>query len=328
MKFDKWILSFTILLILFIYVLLRYEASSNQIERAIESLSISEDKKVGKKHFILIGQEYDNPYWKSVNKGAKDSAKKYDINIEYVAPLRTSVDEQLKLLEKAVASKVDGIIVQSIDNQKFTPIINQAISKNIPVITIDTDAPDSLRKSYIGTDNYKAGIQLGQTVAQMTNGKGNIGIIIGSETSESQKMRLNGLLNVINQYPNLHVVDRSSSNISKIQASLQAERMLRKYDNINIMVGISALDAIGISNATNNVFDREIQIYGFDGLEETMKGIIDHKIKATIVQKPYDMGYKGVELLYKAIHGEQIVKINHTPTEVITSDNVLQEVRH
>ncbi|WP_146024920.1 substrate-binding domain-containing protein, partial [Pseudomonas sp. FW305-BF6] len=90
--------------------------------------------------------------------------------------------------------------------------------------------------------NYKAGIQLGQTVAQMTNGKGNIGIIIGSETSESQKMRLNGLLNVIGQYPNLHVIDRSSSNISKIQASLQAEPMLRKYNNINIMVGISALD--------------------------------------------------------------------------------------
>ncbi|PNB76704.1 sugar ABC transporter substrate-binding protein, partial [Pseudomonas sp. FW305-BF6] len=55
-------------------------------------------------------------------------------------------------------------------------------------------------------------------------------------------MRLNGLLNVIGQYPNLHVIDRSSSNISKIQASLQAEPMLRKYNNINIMVGISALD--------------------------------------------------------------------------------------
>lgn len=328
MKLDKWILSFTILLILFVYVLLRYEASSNNIERAIESLSINNEMKVDKKHFILIGQEYDNPYWKSVEKGARDSAKKYDLNIEYVAPLRTSVDEQLKLLEKAVASKVDGIIVQSLDNKTFTPIINQAIAKNIPVVTIDTDAPNSLRKSYIGTDNYEAGIRLGQTVAEMSLGKGNIGIIIGSEYSESQKMRLNGLLNVFKQYPNLHVIDRSSSNISKIQASLQAERMLRKHDEINIMIGISALDAIGILNATNSIVDREIQIFGFDGIEETMKGIIDHKIQATIVQKPYDMGYQGVKLLFESINGKEIVKINYTPTEVITSGNVLEEGRH
>ena len=328
MKFDRWIFSFTILLILFIFVLLRYESSSNNIERAIESLSVREETKVGKKHFILIGQEYDNPYWKSVEKGARDSAKKLDINIEYVAPLRTSVEEQLKLLEKAVASKVDGIIVQSLDNKTFTPIINQAISKNIPVVTIDTDAPNSLRNSYIGTDNYDAGIRLGQTVADMTEGKGNIGIIIGSETSESQKMRLNGILNVIKRYPNMHVVERSSSNISKIQASLQAERMLRKYKNINIMIGVSALDAIGISNATNSVVDREIQIFGFDGLEETMKGIIDRKIKATIVQKPYDMGFQGVKLLDDTLKRKKIVKVNYTPTEVITSDNVLEEVRH
>jgi ribose transport system substrate-binding protein len=162
----------------------------------------------------------------------------------------------------------------------------------------------------------------------MTSGKGNIGIILGSDASESQKMRLNGLLYVIKKYSNLHIIDQSTSDISKIQASLQAERMLRKHTNINIMIGTSALDGIGIVNAKNNFPNREIQIFGFDGLEETMKGIIDNKIKATIVQKPYDMGFQSVKLLRDAIKGKQIVKVTYTPTEIITKDNVFQEVRH
>ncbi|GAA3330569.1 hypothetical protein GCM10020331_083650 [Ectobacillus funiculus] len=74
-------------------------------------------------------------------------------------------------MKKAIVSKVDGIVVQSLDEQMFAPIINKAVNENIPVVTIDTDSPKSERVAYVGTDNYTAGEKLGEVVAEMTGGR-------------------------------------------------------------------------------------------------------------------------------------------------------------
>ncbi|SDZ42943.1 ribose transport system substrate-binding protein [Evansella caseinilytica] len=107
-------------------------------------------------HFALIGEEMDHDYWRLVGEGAKDMEEKYNVFVEYEGPRRSNPKEQLKLLDMAIKSKVDGIIVQAL-NDEFLQVINQAVDQGIPVITIDTDAPESKRSTYIGTDNYEAG---------------------------------------------------------------------------------------------------------------------------------------------------------------------------
>jgi ribose transport system substrate-binding protein len=321
----KWTISLILLFVLFLYVLIHFVINTIHIEKTVQDL---EDRKIvtkNKSHFIFISQEYDNPYWRKVEQGADDAADRLGVSLEYVGPFRTSAEEQIKLLEKAIASQVDGIIVQSLDEKTFTPVINKAISQHIPVITIDTDAPKSNRIAYVGTDNYAAGEQLGKTVAKFTKGSGKIGVIIGSDSSESQQMRLNGFLTIIKKYPKLHVVDILPSNISKIQATLQSESMLRNYKDISIMVGTSALDAVGILNATKNLHENKIKIFGFDDLEETLQAVSNQSIQATIIQKPNEMGFQSVRLLVDSLQGRGINKENFTPTEVVTKKNVYQE---
>ncbi|GAA3330567.1 hypothetical protein GCM10020331_083640 [Ectobacillus funiculus] len=83
----------------------------------------------------------------------------------------------------------------------------------------------------------------------------------------------------------MKVVEVMSSNISQIQAVLQGESMLKKHPDMSIMVGMSALDAIGILNATTNMRRNNVQIFGFDDVEETLQAISNGHIRATIVQK-------------------------------------------
>ena len=58
----------------------------------------------------------------------------------------------------------------------MVPVINKAIDKGIPVFTVDTDAPRSKRLTYIGTNNYNAGIFMGKLVKSILGGEGSIGI--------------------------------------------------------------------------------------------------------------------------------------------------------
>jgi len=326
MSNKRWTLTLICLFILFLYVFIQFIWTTRQMEGAVEAL----DKRVSLNeeplHFILIAQEFDNPYWRKIEKGAKDAAKEFQVEVEYVAPLRTSVEEQMKLLEKAIASKVDGIIVQSLDEETFTPIINKAMSKNIPIITIDTDAKGSKRLSYVGTDNFAAGQLLGKTVVDMTSGEHKIGVIIGSESSDNQQERLDGFLSVIQQDPRFEVVNVEVSNISRIQASIQAEIMLRKFPDISIMVGTSALDAIGMTVAVKNLQRSDVQIFGFDDVEETITAIKKGEISATIIQRPYEMGYVAVQLMVKHLKGQPIPNVYFTSSKKIDASNVQMEV--
>lgn len=325
---KKWIISLILLCLLFIYIFLCFAVNVRHIEKDVENLQTKGPIKNGKYHFVLIAQELDNPYWRAVEQGVKAASAEYDVQVEYIAPLRTSVEEQVKLLEKAIASKVDGIVVQSLDEKTFAPIIDKAVAAHIPVVTIDTDAPMSQRAAYVGTDNYAAGEQLGEIVAEMTGGKGAVGVIIGSEEPLSQKLRLDGFVSVINKHPQMNIVDVLPSNISRIQATLQAESMLRKHPEISIMVGTSAMDAIGILNATKNLQINHIKIFGFDDVEETLRAVSDGSIQATIVQKPFYMGFQAIKILSSYWKRQEVELENYTPIEVITKTNVSLEEKN
>ncbi len=321
---KKWTISLIVLFSLFLYVLFHFIIVIQQLERSVARLHYQQKHTLQFPHIVLISQVFDNPYWRKIEEGAKEAAKQYNVDIEYIGPLQTSIDEQVKLLEKAIASRVDGIIVQNLKDEAFTPLIDKAISRNIPVITIDADAPKSRRIAYVGTNNFEAGRLLGQAVASRVEGKQEIGVMIGTDTSENQRLRLQGFLSVITEYPRLKVVSVASSNISRIQASIQAEQMLRKHPNISVMVGTSALDAIGIRMAIKNLHREDIQIFGFDDVEETMEAIKKGDIVATVVQKPYDMGYSAVKLMADHLSGKQIDKEHFTDTEVIDHQNIQQ----
>jgi len=322
---KRWTISLIVLFFLFLYVLFHFVAATQEMERTVEKLKQTSKKAESLPHFVLISQEFDNPYWRKVEQGAKEAAKQYHVNVEYIGPLRTSMDEQMKLLEKAIASRVDGIIVQSLNDAKFAPLINKAIARNIPVITIDTDAPKSHRLAYVGTNNFEAGQLLGKAVASRVAGKNKIGVIIGSETSANQQLRLQGFQSIIAQHPELSIAAVSASNISRIQASIQAEKMLLTHPDITVMVGTSALDAIGILMAAKNLDRGDIKIFGFDDVEETLEAIKQKKIMATVIQKPYDMGFSAVKLMVEYLSGKPVEKEHFTSIEIVDSTNIGQE---
>lgn len=310
--------------ILFIYLLSHFIFIVFKIDATVEELQGKQVSAKDTKHIVLIVQEHSNPYWKEIEEGARAASKKEHFELEYTGPIRSDINEQTKLLEKSIAAKVDGIIVQSLDNQVFTPLIDKAIRQGIPVITIDADAYSSQRLTYVGTDNFEAGKQLGIKVVEETNGKGTIGVIVGDLTAENQKLRVNGLKSVVEQHPEMKLIEVLSSNISRVRAVQQAQKILQEHPEVDIMVGTSVYDAVGILKASTSL-NREVEIFSFDALDETIAAIKDGNINATIVQNPYQMGANSVNLLKYYFMGKVLPKNSFTKTVIIDHENVKME---
>lgn len=268
-------------------------------------------------HFVLIGEEVDNAYWRLVERGARAGAQHFDVFVEYKGPQRSNLEEHVKLIDMAVASKVDGIITQALNEVDFAPIINDAMEKGIPVITIDTDAPRSDRVAYVGTDNFYSGMLAGKAVIEDTRGEIKIGIITGNVESEHQKLRVKGFMEAIKDVKRIEVVAIEESNISRLEAEQKAYKLLENFEDLNAFYGTSALDGIGIVAAMNKTGKNDLYVIAFDALAETVELLKQDRIQAIVAQEPFEMGFRSVEVLMEALHSAPVETITHTETTII-----------
>ncbi|MCL6602613.1 MAG: sugar-binding protein [Paenibacillus sp.] len=318
---KKWLAGVAVLFLVLAYLFIGFAHQSGKMGSIVKELHGHPSKVGHRYHIVLIEQERYHPYWEMVEKGAAKAAERYGFDIEFTGPVRNNMDEQINLLEKAIAAQVDAIIVQGLNGEKFTPVIDKAVRRGIPVVTIDTDAPASKRLAYVGTDNVAAGESLGRLVAQTTGGTGKIGVIIGSDLAENQLQRLLGLKNIVKQYGNLEIVDVRSSNISHMEAIQQAADMLRVHPEINIVVGTSATDALGVLQAAKSLKRDSLTIIGFDNQAETLAAILRGEIKATIAQQPFLMGDTAVRLLSEHFQGKALRPEYFTEVKVLDKQN-------
>ncbi|WP_449539150.1 sugar-binding protein [Ferdinandcohnia sp. Marseille-Q9671] len=299
----------------------------NQIQRYTQEMeeAISSDTHLPKYHFVLIVEELKHDYWRLIEEGAKDAEKKYDIFIEYVGPERSNPEEQLKLFDKAIKSRVDGIIVQGL-NEEFTELINKSERQGIPVITIDTDSPESMRHAYIGSDNYVAGQLAGKALVEDTNGKATVGIITPSLDNPHHRQRVQGFKDVVEKEDGIEIVAINESKITRVEAEEKAYNMLLEHKNITAFYGTSSYNGIGIVSAAKSLQKQDdIYVITFDPIGENLELLRNGDIDAIVQQHPYEMGYVSVERMFDLMNGTQIQEVLHTNSSIIRNSSIQSE---
>lgn len=274
-------------------------------------------------HFVLVPEELDNDYWKLVEEGARAAAQKYGVLLEYAGPKQSDLNIHLKTIEMSAAAKVDGIMTQGLSDEQFTPLINRVVSKGIPVITVDTDSAYSGRLAYVGTDNYYSGYLAGRALVEDTDGKANVAIITGSFSRNHQVQRVQGFKDAVKKEKDIHIIAVEESQISRVKAAEKANQIMQEHPEVNAFFGTSALDGIEIAHVVEKYNkQKEIYIIGFDTLPETLNYIRQGTIKATVVQEPYEMGYRSVEMLIDLTEGKSVPPIVHTETRIMRIEDI------
>lgn len=309
---------FIVILFCSVYLLNNIIMSALNIEKITSQVLIDEDD--SRLHFVVIAQELDNPFWRLLEQGAIGAANTHNAYIDYIGPQRINEAEQIQLLKKAINYSPDGIIVQGIVDEEYEALINEAYQRNIPIVTVDADSSTSKRIAYIGTNQKEAGQQLAQYILATQPNKQYIGVIVGSLEAENQKQRLEGFNSIIEQSKVSTIVDVRSSNISRIKAADETVHMLKQYPEITTLVGLSSLDAAGISDGLRHVETlKQPKVYGFDQLEVTKELINKNRVEASMAQQPELMGSNAVKTLIKYINGEVIDSIQFIPTTLLTT---------
>lgn len=118
--------------------------------------------------FITHGQAGD-PYWNAIKNGLAEAAKTYDADVRYQSPDVFDMSAMGKLIDSAIATKPDGIVVSIPDGDALRTPIESALAAGIPVIGIDSGLTVYKKlgvMAYLGQDEYAAGVSVGKRLKE------------------------------------------------------------------------------------------------------------------------------------------------------------------
>lgn len=258
---------------------------------------------------VLITQELDTPFWNKVGQGAKKQAQVENVQLEVWGSYGNNQDDFLKKMEIAIHSKVNGIIVQGLDNEKFKELTKvKAAFYGIPVITIANDVPveESLRKTYVGSDQFLAGKMVARQLIKEMGTKGEVIILGDRELAHYQKERLAGIQDVFSGYPYIKVIVRGTLD-TKEQVKATTQQLMNEVPEAAAFIAINA-NYIGpmIQEIGRRTQVEPYHIYTFDdGVESTVL-LEQGKLDGILEQNPEEMGRKSVKWLMDWISGETV----------------------
>jgi ribose transport system substrate-binding protein len=267
-------------------------------------------------------------FWTIARKGTEKAAKDIpNIDVEFRIPSDGTAAEQQRVIDDLLAKGIQGIAISPVDPKNQTQMLNRAASQTL-VVTQDSDAPDSNRVCYIGTDNVEAGRQAGQLVKDALPNGGKIMVFVGVLDAANAQQRYQGLKEAL-AGSNVTILDVRTDNTDLVRAKANAADSLVNHPDLAGMVGLWAYNGPAILSAVKeaNKTDK-VKIVAFDEQDETLSGIRDGSIYATVVQQPFEFGYRSMELMSKILNGDKsgipASKQIFVPTKAIKKDNVEQ----
>ena len=116
------------------------------------------------KYYMIVTDEYRSSFWQSVCEGAMERAEAENAYVELIGAGLTETNTTSELMEMAIASGVDGIMVCGDNSAEMNALIEEATDRGIPVATIYRDNPASKRITYVGVSGYNIGSEYGRQI--------------------------------------------------------------------------------------------------------------------------------------------------------------------
>jgi len=278
-----------------------------------------------------------NPYWIAVEKGIKDAAKKYGVDV-IIYDARNDPATQRNNVEDLIQAKVDAILITAIvtGSRDSGAAADEAVKAGIPVIGVDTSCGSPRVAVTIRTDNVLGGRLAGEYIVKVLNGKGKVIVLEGPAGDTNSALRVGGFMEIIKKHPGIKVLASQPADWSREKGLRVMENLLQAFPDVDAVfaandeMALGAIEALKAAKRLKNTI-----VVGFDATPDALKSIKKGEMAATIQQHPYEEGYMAVEIALKILKGEPFESkvvmrpwpwgIEHAieiPATLITPENV------
>ena len=276
----------------------------------------------------MIAKSSTNPVFLSARAGAEAAAKELAeqhgvaVEIDWRTPPTEDGQVQAQRIAEAVNEGADAILVSCSDATKVNGAINDAAARGVPVMTFDSDAPDSARFAYYGVDDREIGRRVMAELGQVLDGKGNVAILAGNQNAPNLRKRVEGVKEGAKQFPGINFVGTFYNVETPQDAAAEVLRVMNAYPQITgwAMVGGWPLFT---TTLLTDLDPNKVKVVAVDGLPAQLAYVEKGIAPVLLAQPTYLWGSVSVREIFDKVRLNRAVPtVNRMEPVKVTKENL------
>ncbi|MDT0265912.1 substrate-binding domain-containing protein [Streptomyces sp. DSM 44915] len=260
-----------------------------------------------------------------ISAGMERAADEFGADVQLIGPTGGDAAKQVSELQTLIQQKsVDGLAVSSSSSDALKPVIAQAYNAGIPIVSFNTDNPDSEQMGFVGQDLRGSGAAEAEELLNVLGPDATGKVVVFSvdtgagwshdrfggfeEALAGSDLEVVGPVNVGNE-PN--------AAYNTVESTMSGQSGVAAIAGLDCCSTTAAAQWVQQSGNTG-----EIAVVGFDLLPATADYIDGGVIDFSISQNPAEQGYQAVKVLHDfLVEGTEISGVD-TGSEFITEENL------
>ncbi len=335
---------YLLLILTLLFVLITLTAGAVFFRLYRSDLVAQAESRVYDRYYVMITDNYKSDFWKSVYKGALDTAREENAFVDLLGEHFSKDYSVEELMEIAIASRPDGIMVYANETLEMAALINKAVNAGIPVVTLYGDCTKSDRLSFVGVGSYSIGKMYGSQIIDIIKEKRREELLESETIEDRSQVKITVLVNADTKDAGQNIIISSlqdaiyQGNVTDAEFAVS----LAAIDNTNsfsveesirdIFLGdnvpdvIVCLDELSTACTYQAVVDfnkvGEVNILGYYGSESIINAIERGGIYATISIDAEQLGEYSVTALSDFLEFGTTSEFYLADITLINQDNV------
>jgi LacI family transcriptional regulator len=264
-------------------------------------------------------------FWDALRDGIHEAAAPFApaLHVDYRSYSRLG-DGDIPLLEAAIADGTDGLIIAPGNPTALAPHLREAARRNIPVVCVVTDAPDSPRLLSVSADPFTVGAVAGELLGRFTPASGQVGFFTGWLATQDHADKLRGFVSSLSaSSPGLSIGPIIEAHDDEREAHQRARAVFRAHPHLKGLY-VSTVNSMPVLRAAEEEGRLDgLTVITTDLFPELVDWIRAGKVAATVYQRPLSQGRVALQALYQFLQRrERIPDSQRVVPYVVMRSNV------
>jgi len=279
-----------------------------------------------KRRIAVIPKGTTHEFWKSVHAGANKAGRELGAEIVWKGPVREDDrDEQIKVVENFIASRIDAIVLAPLDDSALVPAATEASREGIPIVIIDSDIKWPARASFVATDNFHGGAVAAKRMGELLGGKGKLIVLRYQEGSASTAERERGFLDTLQaEFPGIELVSTNQYGGATTETAYKtSENLLVKFKELDGVFCPNESTTFGMLRALEDSQRAgQVKFVGFDSSVKLVEALDKGELHGLVLQNPFKMGELGVRAALDKLNGKPVEARIDTGVQLVTRERL------
>lgn len=262
-----------------------------------------------------------NPAYEAARLGADRTARRYGAHtVHFVPDKPDDVDEQVALVERAVAEHPDAVVFVPVHATALDASVRGLNAAGIPVVNYLNRLAEGRFVSFVGSDDYRLARDIAAYLFRHLGGKGDVVVIEGTPGSVTSRERVRGFRDEAKQWPDVRIAATRAGDYQYETAKKAMAGLLATLPRIDGILSANDVMSLGILSALDAA-GRRIPLIGVNAIPEAITAIKEGKLLATVDFDAMKISCIATEAAIRHLGGEAVPREIILPVRIVDRSN-------